>query len=125
MASPPPDISVRFSNAILRPRLKSNRPARLSKRGGVCLPSTGRLHLPRKSPPTAPICSEILAIDNRWRRRHSCGAWHLFESEHQTPTEVPDMLDRVIVATAVYFDVPVISRDRRVRAASLKTVGKR
>ena len=36
--------------------------------------------------------------------------------------EVPDMPDRVVAATAVYFNVPVISRDRRIRAASLKTV---
>jgi PIN domain nuclease of toxin-antitoxin system len=36
--------------------------------------------------------------------------------------EVPDMPDRIVAATAVYFDVPVISRDRRTRAASLKTV---
>ena len=36
--------------------------------------------------------------------------------------EVPDMPDRLVAATAVYFDVPVISRDRRIRAASLKTV---
>jgi predicted nucleic acid-binding protein len=37
-------------------------------------------------------------------------------------TEVPDMPDRVVAATAVYFDVPVISRDRRIRAARLKTI---
>jgi PIN domain nuclease of toxin-antitoxin system len=36
--------------------------------------------------------------------------------------EVPDMPDRIVAATAVYFDVPVISRDRRIRAASLQTV---
>jgi predicted nucleic acid-binding protein len=36
--------------------------------------------------------------------------------------EVPDMPDRIVAATAVYFDVPVISRDRRIRAANLKTV---
>ena len=36
--------------------------------------------------------------------------------------EVPGMPDRVVAATAVYFDVPVISRDRRIRAARLKTV---
>ena len=36
--------------------------------------------------------------------------------------EVPDMPDRMVAATAVYFDVPVISRDRRIRAANLKTV---
>ncbi len=36
--------------------------------------------------------------------------------------EVPDMPDRMVAATALYFDVPVISRDSRIRAASLKTV---
>lgn len=36
--------------------------------------------------------------------------------------EVPDMPDRMVAATAVYFDVPVISRDRRIRSANLKTV---
>jgi predicted nucleic acid-binding protein len=36
--------------------------------------------------------------------------------------EVPDMPDRIIAATAVYFDVPVLSRDRRILAANLKTV---
>jgi PIN domain nuclease of toxin-antitoxin system len=39
-----------------------------------------------------------------------------------TRAEVPDMPDRIVAATAVYFDVPVISRDRLIRAASLKTV---
>jgi predicted nucleic acid-binding protein len=37
-------------------------------------------------------------------------------------TEVPDMPDRIVAATASYFGFPVISRDRRIRAASLKTV---
>ncbi len=36
--------------------------------------------------------------------------------------EVPDMPDRMVAATAVYFDVPVISRDRRIRAATVKTI---
>ena len=36
--------------------------------------------------------------------------------------EVPDMPDRIVAATAVYFGVPVISRDRRICAASLKTL---
>jgi PIN domain nuclease of toxin-antitoxin system len=36
--------------------------------------------------------------------------------------EVPDMPDRLIAATAVYLGVPVISRDRRIRAANLRTV---
>ncbi len=36
--------------------------------------------------------------------------------------EVPDMPDRVVAATAVYFDVPVVSRDRRIRSALVKTI---
>ena len=36
--------------------------------------------------------------------------------------EVPDMPDRMVAATGVYFGVPVISRDRRIRAANLRTV---
>jgi PIN domain nuclease of toxin-antitoxin system len=36
--------------------------------------------------------------------------------------EVPDMPDRMIAATAVYFGVPAISKDQRIRAASLETV---
>jgi PIN domain nuclease of toxin-antitoxin system len=37
-------------------------------------------------------------------------------------SEVPDMPDRMIAASAVYFDVPVISRDRRIHAANFNTV---
>jgi PIN domain nuclease of toxin-antitoxin system len=36
--------------------------------------------------------------------------------------EVPDLPDRIVAATGVYFGVPVISRDGRIRATSLKTV---
>ena len=36
--------------------------------------------------------------------------------------EVPDMPDRIIAATAVYFGVPVISRDGRILASSVKTI---
>jgi PIN domain nuclease of toxin-antitoxin system len=36
--------------------------------------------------------------------------------------EVPDMPDRIIAATAVYFKVPVISRDARIRSANLQTI---
>ncbi len=36
--------------------------------------------------------------------------------------EVPDMPDRIIAATAVYFEAPVLSRDKRIRAAKLKTI---
>jgi PIN domain nuclease of toxin-antitoxin system len=37
-------------------------------------------------------------------------------------TEVPDLPDRIVAATAVYFGVPVVSRDRRILAASVKTI---
>ena len=37
-------------------------------------------------------------------------------------SEVPDMPDRIVAATAVYLGVPVISRDRRIRSADLGTV---
>jgi PIN domain nuclease of toxin-antitoxin system len=36
--------------------------------------------------------------------------------------EVPDMPDRIVAATAVYFGVPVISRDGRIRSSSVQTV---
>jgi len=36
--------------------------------------------------------------------------------------EVPDMPDRMIAATAVHFGVPVLSRDRRIRAGRLNTI---
>jgi predicted nucleic acid-binding protein len=37
-------------------------------------------------------------------------------------TDVPDMPDRIVAATAMYFNVPVISRDARIRSANLHTV---
>jgi PIN domain nuclease of toxin-antitoxin system len=36
--------------------------------------------------------------------------------------EVPDLPDRIIAATALHLDVPIISRDRKIQASSLKTV---
>jgi len=36
--------------------------------------------------------------------------------------EVPDMPDRIVAATGLYFGVPVISRDRRIRSANLETI---
>ena len=35
---------------------------------------------------------------------------------------VPDLPDRIVAATAVYPGVPVISRDRRIRASNVVTV---
>jgi PIN domain nuclease of toxin-antitoxin system len=37
-------------------------------------------------------------------------------------TEVPDMPDRIVAATGICLGLPVISRDRRIRGASLTTV---
>ena len=37
-------------------------------------------------------------------------------------SEVPDMPDRIVAATALYLGVPVISRDRRIRASNVRTV---
>ena len=39
-----------------------------------------------------------------------------------TRSEVPDMPDRIVAATAVYLNVPVISRDGRIRASSVQTI---
>lgn len=36
--------------------------------------------------------------------------------------DIPDMPDRMIAATAVYFGVPVISRDGRIHASNIQTV---
>lgn len=36
--------------------------------------------------------------------------------------EVPEMPDRIIAATAVYFGVPVLSRDQRIRASKISTI---
>ena len=36
--------------------------------------------------------------------------------------EVPDLPDRIVAATGIYFGVPVISRDGRIRSASLQAV---
>ena len=36
--------------------------------------------------------------------------------------EVPDMPDRIVAATSIYFAAPVISRDARIHAANLQTI---
>ena len=41
---------------------------------------------------------------------------------HVPRVAIPDMPDRIVAATAVYFDVPVISRDGRIRTSSVQTV---
>ena len=37
-------------------------------------------------------------------------------------TEVPDLPDRIIAATALHLGIPVISRDRKIKEATLTTV---
>jgi PIN domain nuclease of toxin-antitoxin system len=47
----------------------------------------------------------------------------IVEAMRQVPrANVPDMPDRIVAATAVYFGVPVISRDARIRASNVQTV---
>ena len=41
---------------------------------------------------------------------------------HVPRADVPDMPDRIVAATAVYFGVPVISRDGRIRGSNVQTV---
>jgi PIN domain nuclease of toxin-antitoxin system len=36
--------------------------------------------------------------------------------------DVPDMPDRIVAATGMYFGVPVISRDGRIRSSSVQTI---
>jgi PIN domain nuclease of toxin-antitoxin system len=36
--------------------------------------------------------------------------------------DVPDMPDRIIAATGLRLGVPIISRDRNIRAANLETI---
>ena len=45
------------------------------------------------------------------------------DAMHQVPRgDVRDMPDRIVAATAVYFGVPVISRDGKIRASNIQTV---
>jgi len=36
--------------------------------------------------------------------------------------EVPDMPDRIIAATALYLNVPLVTRDGKIRATNLATI---
>jgi|ERR1700733_7943894 len=45
------------------------------------------------------------------------------EAMRRVPRDaVPDMPDRIIAATGVFLDVPVISRDGMIRASSVRTI---
>lgn len=36
--------------------------------------------------------------------------------------QIPDLPDRIIAATALYLDVPIISRDRRIQLSDIDTI---
>ena len=36
--------------------------------------------------------------------------------------QIPDLPDRIITATALYLEVPVISRDRKIKLSSIQTI---
>jgi PIN domain nuclease of toxin-antitoxin system len=36
--------------------------------------------------------------------------------------DVPDLPDRILAATALYYEVPLISRDSRIQASEVKTI---
>ena len=47
----------------------------------------------------------------------------IVDALRQVPrADVPDMPDRIVAATAVYFGVPVISRDGKIRASNVRTI---
>ena len=47
----------------------------------------------------------------------------IVDAMKQVPrADVPDMPDRIVAATAVYFGVPVISRDGKIRASNVQTI---
>jgi PIN domain nuclease of toxin-antitoxin system len=47
----------------------------------------------------------------------------IVDAMRQVPrADVPDMPDRIVAATAVYFGVPVISRDGKIRASNVSTI---
>ncbi|MDJ0636239.1 MAG: hypothetical protein QNJ34_23865 [Xenococcaceae cyanobacterium MO_188.B29] len=37
-------------------------------------------------------------------------------------TQIPELPDRIIAATALYFQVPVISRDSRIKLSNIQTI---
>ena len=45
------------------------------------------------------------------------------DTMRQVPrVDIPEMPDRIVAATALYFGVPVISRDGRIPASNMQTV---
>jgi len=47
----------------------------------------------------------------------------IVDAMKQVPSaDVPDMPDRIVAATAVYFGVSVISRDGKIRTSNVQTI---
>lgn len=47
----------------------------------------------------------------------------IVEAMRRVPRDaVPDLPDRIVAATAIHFDVPVVSRDGRIRGSGLSTI---
>lgn len=44
------------------------------------------------------------------------------ELRHVARKQVPDMPDRIIAATAHYLDLPLVTRDGKIRSSGIKTV---
>jgi len=45
------------------------------------------------------------------------------EAMRKVPRDaVPDMPDRIVAATAIYFGVPIVSRDGKIRASDVRTI---
>jgi predicted nucleic acid-binding protein len=68
-------------------------------------PSRVGLHDPDHVPEETPVAGEII------------------EAMINVPrADIPDMPDRIVAATAVYFGVPTVSRDGRIRVSKVQTV---
>jgi PIN domain nuclease of toxin-antitoxin system len=75
--------------------------------------------------PTANVYADLKAVleDPDHMFKEAPFTVEIVDAMRQVPrTDVPDMPDRIIAATAVYLGVPVISRDGKIRASNVKTI---
>lgn len=74
-------------------------------------------------PPSAYDDLKIALADPNHVLKEAPFSVEIVDALRQVPrVAVPDMPDRIVAATAVYFGVPVISRDGRIRASNVQTV---
>lgn len=81
----------------------------LIERGRVPLEAVQRLEASLKDPASgllvAPVDEEVA------------------QAVHRVPRDVvPDMPDRIIAATALHLGLPLVTRDRRIQSAGIKTI---